>query len=39
MARRSGDAPGLAVWLGLAAIVILADQLTKIAIEIGRAHV
>ena len=32
MARRSGDAPGLAVWLGLAAIVILADQLTKIAI-------
>ena len=29
MARGSSGAPGLAVWLGLAAIVILADQVTK----------
>ena len=27
--RASGGAPGLALWLGLAAIVILLDQLTK----------
>jgi len=29
MAARAGAAPGLAIWLGLAAIVILADQVTK----------
>ena len=29
MARAASSAPGLALWLGLAAIVILADQVTK----------
>ena len=29
MAARGSSAPGLALWLGLAAIVILADQVTK----------
>lgn len=29
MAGRGGTAPGLALWLGLAAVVILADQVTK----------
>ena len=29
MARNSSSAPSLALWLGLAAIVILADQVTK----------
>ena len=29
MARGSSKAPGLALWLGLAVLVILADQLTK----------
>ena len=51
MARRSGGAslvrgraagPGLAVWLGLAAVVLLLDQFTKVLIvgnfQLGEAH-